>query len=417
MHDSSIHRIIAGSSPALLHGFAGECLRDADAVRAFAHGSTFLDLDQFAAHRSTVVDLACKERDASHFSGDHRDRQSVEAKFGDFLDAFAAAIERRDHWLNNVEGLQLYLCQCPIAVPKPDETCEAPMLPRIMELFTVPASVSSADLTQVNLWMSIEASRTGIHYDAYRNILLVLNGKKTVKLYPPSQAKYLYPRPVYSASANHSTVNLARPDLISHPDFIHAQPTTLTAAAGDAIFIPEGWWHQVDSDPFTVAINFWFEGIRHALVRDPAMGVYYARVVMQELVKHETECALADYQAAARARISIAPSTTLAGSHNQHEFEEAVVALASDELPSALMHLAESNALSLADSLCNASDAFGAFLATAFDSLASQDATWIGSMFESLGQEADRVKRELLAKHDNFKRLMLTKVVLASLSC
>lgn len=28
--------------------------------------------------------------------------------------------------------------------------------------------------------------------------------------------------------------------------------------AGDALFIPAGWWHQVDSDDVTIAVNFWW---------------------------------------------------------------------------------------------------------------------------------------------------------------
>lgn len=29
--------------------------------------------------------------------------------------------------------------------------------------------------------------------------------------------------------------------------------------AGDAIFIPEGWWHQIDSTDVTIAVNFWWQ--------------------------------------------------------------------------------------------------------------------------------------------------------------
>ena len=29
--------------------------------------------------------------------------------------------------------------------------------------------------------------------------------------------------------------------------------------AGDAVFIPEGWWHQIDSTDITIAVNFWWQ--------------------------------------------------------------------------------------------------------------------------------------------------------------
>ena len=34
--------------------------------------------------------------------------------------------------------------------------------------------------------------------------------------------------------------------------------TACVCQAGDALLIPEGWWHQVDSDPATLAVNFWW---------------------------------------------------------------------------------------------------------------------------------------------------------------
>jgi hypothetical protein len=81
------------------------------------------------------VDLACKEDPASFYSGDHRERQNVEVKFGDFVDYFRASSRGDEHWLGSVEGLQFYLCQCPIAVYKPDEVSAEPVLPEIMQLF------------------------------------------------------------------------------------------------------------------------------------------------------------------------------------------------------------------------------------------------------------------------------------------
>lgn len=80
--------------------------------------------------------------------------------------------------------------------------------------------------------MSVRASRTSLHYDAYRNVLVVLHGCKKVTLYPPSQSAYLYPYPVYSRSANHSRVNVAEPDLQTHPEFINATAECFEVNAG-----------------------------------------------------------------------------------------------------------------------------------------------------------------------------------------
>lgn len=47
--------------------------------------------------------------------------------------------------------------------------------------------------TNYNLWYSPNEMDTGLHYDDNNGILCVLNGKKTVYLFPPSDTKYLYP--------------------------------------------------------------------------------------------------------------------------------------------------------------------------------------------------------------------------------
>lgn len=97
-----------------------------------------------------------------------------------------------------------------------------------------PESLSShtQSLRQVNLWMAVHPSRTSLHYDAYRNILVVLYGKKVVTLYPPSESGNLYPHPVHTTSANHSQVDVAHPDLSKHPRFADATPQRFVVNAG-----------------------------------------------------------------------------------------------------------------------------------------------------------------------------------------
>lgn len=92
-------------------------------------------------------------------------------------------------------------------------------------------------LSQVNLWVAIHSSRTNLHYDAYKNLLVVLHGTKSIKLYPPSQTPLLYARPIYTASTNHSEVNIEQPDLHLHPDFVGATPVEFHLNA-EGIVIP-----------------------------------------------------------------------------------------------------------------------------------------------------------------------------------
>lgn len=84
-----------------------------------------------------MVDIACKERPVESYAGDDKARQTIELKFGDFVDFYQASFAGRPHWLLDVDDLDFYLCQCPVAVFKPDATCSAPTLPSVMDDFVM----------------------------------------------------------------------------------------------------------------------------------------------------------------------------------------------------------------------------------------------------------------------------------------
>ena len=61
--------------------------------------------------------------------------------------------------------------------------------------------------------------------------------------------------------------------------------------AGDALFIPEGWWHQVDSQDMTIAVNFWWRSAFSKSLQ-PHMYAYYLRRIMDSLLDAERHKAL-----------------------------------------------------------------------------------------------------------------------------
>ena len=74
-----------------------------------------------------------------------------------------------------------------------------------------------------------------------------MRGRKRVRLVPPAAMPHLQPQPVTHESANHSPADLGSPDLGRVPGLAAALAAVqeFTVEAGDALFIPEGWWHQV----------------------------------------------------------------------------------------------------------------------------------------------------------------------------
>jgi len=103
----------------------------------------------------------------------------------------------------------------------------------------------------------------------------------TVTLWPPSASPFLYPMPVYGEASNHSSVSIEEPDYSSYTRarYMKEYSERVVLNCGDVLFIPEGWYHQVDSDDLTIAINFWWKS-RIMTQMSEHMDAYYLRRIL-----------------------------------------------------------------------------------------------------------------------------------------
>ena len=108
----------------------------------------------------------------------------------------------------------------------------------------------------------VGAHTSGLHYDCFDNLLVVVRGSKRLLLLPPAATSALRPRAAHGASANHSTLSAAELAAALESDArLKAMAVRLELSAGEAAFIPEGWWHEVMSpEEATLAINWWWPG-------------------------------------------------------------------------------------------------------------------------------------------------------------
>jgi jumonji domain-containing protein 7 len=173
----------------------------------------------------------------------------------------------------------------------------------------------AASVEAINVWIGASpAIVSTTHKDHYNNTISVLRGVKRVCLLPPADVLWVYERRLPVAGYEHDDarclqgsgaagcesacwriardeaasalpwicVDPERPDLSTFPLFTHASPVTVDVAAGETLFLPGLWHHQVShptaAGDVTIAINTWqsfdFNGIvyaTYALLREAAL--------------------------------------------------------------------------------------------------------------------------------------------------
>lgn len=117
------------------------------------------------------------------------------------------------------------------------------------------------------IWASNQVTAP-THFDMSDNIACVVSGHRRFTFFPPDQLPNLYVGPLDFTPAGQPTsmVDVAAPDFARYPRFAEALAVAEVAELepGDAVFIPNLWWHNVESlDPFNILVNYWwFDGTR-----------------------------------------------------------------------------------------------------------------------------------------------------------
>jgi len=85
------------------------------------------------------------------------------------------------------------------------------------------------------------------HFDASRNMIVVLGGERRYILSHPDQCPLLALLPKGHPSGRHSAVDWSDPDLETYPEFKQAKGNEVVMQAGDALYLPTNWFHYIIS--------------------------------------------------------------------------------------------------------------------------------------------------------------------------
>ncbi|PON54432.1 JmjC domain containing protein [Parasponia andersonii] len=254
-------------------------------------------LDYLLERVGSCVVEAMLSKSAPVFYGDLRSHERVPLPFSDFIgickqrlhnggDGSSGSFELEKHGIaepesESIDGApqQIYLAQVPIMHTENEDKVQ---LETLREDIHTPLFLEEKVVASVNLWMNSAQARSSTHYDPHHNLLCLVCGCKQVLLWPSSASPMLYPMPLYGEASNHSLLSLENPDLSVYPraKCLMEYSQKVILHAGDALFIPEGWFHQVDSDDLTIAVNFWWQSNIMSSMSEH-MDAYYLRRILK----------------------------------------------------------------------------------------------------------------------------------------
>lgn len=109
------------------------------------------------------------------------------------------------------------------------------------------------------MWVALKGHYEFCHYDPDDNFLIMIQGRKQLRLFGLNQLQCLYPNPTGSQGKTiQSQVNLDSPDLDRFPLFREAECQHCILHPGEVLFIPAFYWHQVTALDSGISCNMFY---------------------------------------------------------------------------------------------------------------------------------------------------------------
>ena len=141
------------------------------------------------------------------------------------------------------------------------------------------------DRTASGLWIGSRGVVTPLHHDAWTGLLFQFHGSKRVRMFSPTDRVNLSFSPPWSPRAVWSRLpgRSADTDLGEFPRFAHATPHDGRLDAGEVLFIPPYWAHEIEALEPNISMPFRFTtGVRGYLDPGflvPAMEIFDSKFV------------------------------------------------------------------------------------------------------------------------------------------
>jgi hypothetical protein len=148
-----------------------------------------------------------------------------------------------------------------------------------------PLTDRRADRQASGVWVGSEGVVTPLHHDAWTGILLQLDGSKRVAMYSPTDRANLSFVSPFAPTERWSTLppRSAEADPDEHPLLAHTTRHEARLDAGEALYIPPYWSHEVEALEANISIPFRFgtrpvDYLNPGFLR-PAVEVFHKKYV------------------------------------------------------------------------------------------------------------------------------------------
>ncbi|MGE6473404.1 cupin-like domain-containing protein [Serratia proteamaculans] len=129
---------------------------------------------------------------------------------------------------------------------------------QLMQQIKYPPYFDQSLFIAPRIWIGPKGTLTPLHRDDTDNLFAQVWGRKSFTLAAPHHREALG---TWSTSPEGGLdgceVNPDAPDYVRFPASQHVTFLRVTLEAGDLLFLPEGWFHQVESVSTSLSVNFW----------------------------------------------------------------------------------------------------------------------------------------------------------------
>jgi hypothetical protein len=163
----------------------------------------------------------------------------------------------------------------------------------------------------INMWFGKGGEVSLLHNDLQDNVLHMVRGEKRVVLFPPSAAPFLYEQFAQRTETRVSPIRTKQKQIGEYPLSAHAKGVEAVVKAGEALYIPALWFHEVSSIGPSLAglsrsvrlfvclkpcffllltVNVWFDLFDYAKRGLEHVYKTPSNILAAEIAKHEPLC-------------------------------------------------------------------------------------------------------------------------------